>query len=217
MNSTAGEVMLNAYHMLQHQPYFRQQVRHYTHKAVEAYNNWERWHTSNWGSLYLVYLDYLSEVDERTAAPIKKFVAEIKVRMDEDNVRDSELLAQMMAANVLLEYSCNYYEEIMNIAHNETKIDFRPATAKCKLTAVYRNWDNLLQLMWGVLAPKVDKTIHLDQIESVREAFANVVQPFADSRFLLDACKAALRQNGMDENMIYKAVERVNKPPKQRT
>ncbi|TGX80491.1 hypothetical protein E5358_12600 [Palleniella muris] len=147
-NTIAGRCLYNAIEVLAgDKRLYRHELKRLANEAKKYFDSYERTHMDNFGEKHQLFLDYLDGVEDEVMPHADTMYWSIKSALDRHNESDSELKAKVLLAHVLLEYSCQVYDDLIEKTRTSSGYNFDRFMRPARLTRVLHSWDGICGIL----------------------------------------------------------------------
>lgn len=208
VNTIAGKAVIDAKNELyQRKDLWRHEIKQNARLAENAYYEYEKIHTRNFGDRYNLFLDYLSAVEDNIAKDLNILTMSIAQVLTKNNQKDSMLKAKVETARTMSEYACSIFDSLIEKANNKVNtycmnlilsrkmkpFDFRPYFTAGRITGVLHYWDKVTARICKTDCK--DDIITLNDDPNCKLAFEIIERKITSEDFLNKAGYDALQLN----------------------
>lgn len=144
LNTVAGRVASDTKDVLfKRKDLWRHDIKYNATRTIEEIEKNEQGFTQHFGDRYQLFLSYLDCVEEIFKKHTDTLTFSIMQVFTRHNQSDSALKAKVEATRVMLQYACQFFDRLMEIAQEETGIDFKQIYQEKRLTKAYFHWCNV--------------------------------------------------------------------------
>lgn len=208
VNTIAGKAVIDAKDELyQRNDLWRFAIKKNARLAEDAYYEYEKIHTRNFGGRYNLFLDYLSAVEDNIAKDVNMLTMSIAQVLTKHNQKDSMLKAKVETARTMSEYACSMFDMLIEKANNKVNtrcmklilsrkmkpFDFKPYFAAGRITGVLHYWDKVTSVLCR--PDNKGEAITLNDDPNCKLAFEIIERKITSEDFLNKAGYDALQLN----------------------
>ena len=162
VNTIAGKAVIDAKdELFKRKDLWRFEIKKNARLAEDAYYEYEKIHTRNFGDRYNLFLDYLNAVEDNIEKDVNMLTMSIAQVLTKRNQKDSMLKAKVETARTMSEYACSMFDMLIEKANNKVNtrciklilsrkmkpFDFKPSFAAGRITGVFHYWDKVTSLI----------------------------------------------------------------------
>lgn len=130
------------------------------------------------GDFFDTYSDRVIDLSEND---ITLFRISIKQTLDDNGIRDAELLSYLETARTLLEMAVAHFDSVMKQAANDYGVNYRKAFCEFDATDVYERWQKVCEMLYRHY--DADSDIDLNT-ERTTQLFNKMGNMFADGEYV---------------------------------
>lgn len=208
VNTIAGKAVIDAKDELyQRKDLWRFEIKKNARLAENAYYEYEKIHTRNFGDRYNLFLDYLSAVEDNIAKDVNMLTMSIAQVLTKHNQKDSMLKAKVETARTMSEYACSMFDMLIDKANDKVNthcmnlilsgkmkpFNFKPYFAAGRITGVFHYWDKVTSVLCKT--DNKGESITLNDDPNCKLAFEIIERKITSEDFLNKAGYDALQLN----------------------
>ena len=209
-NTIAGRAVIDTKNELyKRKDLWRHEIKLNARLAEKAYYDYERLHTRNFGDRYILFLDYLSAVEDNIGKDVDMLTYSIAQVLSKHNQKDAMLKAQIETARTMCEYACCVFDRLIKEANKKVynecckyslstmqlrkPFDYTPYFAPARITSVFHYWDKVTARLCKT--GKGEEQIILNTDPNCKLAFEIIERKLTSEDFLNKAGYDALKLN----------------------
>ena len=209
-NTIAGRAVIDTKNELyKRKDLWRHEIKLNARLAEKAYYDYERLHTRNFGDRYILFLDYLSAVEDNIGKDVDMLTYSIAQVLSKHNQKDAMLKAQIETARTMCEYACCVFDRLIKEANKKVynecckyslstmqlrkPFDYTPYFAPARITPVFHYWDKVTARLCKT--GKGEEQIILNTDPNCKLAFEIIERKLTSEDFLNKAGYDALKLN----------------------
>ena len=208
VNTIAGKAVIDAKdELFKRKDLWRFEIKKNARLAEDAYYEYEKIHTRNFGDRYNLFLDYLNAVEDNIEKDVNMLTMSIAQVLTKRNQKDSMLKAKVETARTMSEYACSMFDMLIEKANNKVNtrciklilsrkmkpFDFKPSFAAGRITGVFHYWDKVTSLICK--PDHKGESITLNDDPNCKLAFEIIERKITSEDFLNKAGYDALQLN----------------------
>ena len=208
VNTIAGKAVIDAKdELFKRKDLWRFEIKKNARLAEDAYYEYEKIHTRNFGDRYNLFLDYLNAVEDNIEKDVNMLTMSIAQVLTKSNQKDSMLKAKVETARTMSEYACSMFDMLIEKANNRVNtrcmklilsrkmkpFDFKPSFAAGRITGVFHYWDKVTSLICK--PDHKGESIILNDDPNCKLAFEIIERKITSEDFLNKAGYDALQLN----------------------
>ena len=208
VNTIAGKAVIDAKdELFKRKDLWRFEIKKNARLAEDAYYEYEKIHTRNFGDRYNLFLDYLNAVEDNIEKDVNMLTMSIAQVLTKHNQKDSMLKAKVETARTMSEYACSMFDMLIEKANNKVNtrciklilsrkmkpFDFKPSFAAGRITGVFHYWDKVTSLICK--PDHKGESITLNDDPNCKLAFEIIERKITSEDFLNKAGYDALQLN----------------------
>ena len=208
VNTIAGKAVIDAKdELFKRKDLWRFEIKKNARLAEDAYYEYEKIHTRNFGDRYNLFLDYLNAVEDNIEKDVNMLTMSIAQVLTKRNQKDSMLKAKVETARTMSEYACSMFDMLIEKANNKVNtrciklilsrkmkpFDFKPSFAAGRITGVFHYWDKGTSLICK--PDHKGESITLNDDPNCKLAFEIIERKITSEDFLNKAGYDALQLN----------------------
>ena len=208
VNTIAGKAVIDAKdELFKRKDLWRFEIKKNARLAEDAYYEYEKIHTRNFGDRYNLFLDYLNAVEDNIEKDVNMLTMSIAQVLTKHNQKDSMLKAKVETARTMSEYACSMFDMLIEKANNKVNtrciklilsrkmkpFDFKPSFAAGRITGVFHYWDKVTSLICK--PDHKSESITLNDDPNCKLAFEIIERKITSEDFLNKAGYDALQLN----------------------
>ena len=209
-NTIAGRAVIDTKNELyKRKDLWRHEIKLNARLAEKTYYDYERLHTRNFGDRYILFLDYLSAVEDNIGKDVDMLTYSIAQVLSKHNQKDAMLKAQIETARTMCEYACCVFDRLIKEANKKVynecckyslstmqlrkPFDYTPYFAPARITPVFHYWDKVTARLCKT--GKGEEQIILNTDPNCKLAFEIIEKKLTSEDFLNKAGYDALKLN----------------------
>ena len=208
VNTIAGKAVIDAKdELFRRKDLWRFEIKKNARLAEDAYYEYEKVHTRNFGDRYNLFLDYLNAVEDNIEKDVNMLTMSIAQVLTKHNQKDSMLKARVETARTMSEYACSMFDSLIEKANNKVNtrcmklilsrkmkpFDFKPSFAAGRITGVFHYWDKVTSVLCK--PDNKGESISLNDDPNCKLAFQIIERKLTSEDFLNKAGYDALKLN----------------------